>query len=376
MERPLYFAHNLRRLREAAGMKQNDLAKLLFVSFQTVSAWERGVNTPDLMTAVKLAELFGITLDTLVSDPKKEYLIGVDAGGTKTEIVLCDRSGRMEKRSVLPGANPNDRSLDATLSLLAAGLDSMMNSANVAAVFVGAGGAGTGGYAEKLASALRERYLIPVDAASDAANLLALCPDQDAGAVVICGTGSVVFVRTPTGDHRVGGWGYLFDEKGSAYDVGKDTVRHALAVKDALVPPSALSEALREATGKDVWDALPDYYARGRAAVAALAPLTARLAAEGDGIALGILRENAERLASLMKKAASQYPVPDAFLAAGGFFRNRVYLDLVQEISGIPLDLTPLPPVCGAVLSAARMAGEVDAEAFCKNFKDSYEAVL
>ena len=53
--------------REQAGMSQQDLAEKLFVSRQTVSRWESGARTPDLIMAKKIALTLGITLDDLFS---------------------------------------------------------------------------------------------------------------------------------------------------------------------------------------------------------------------------------------------------------------------------------------------------------------------
>ena len=54
------------RLRTEKGMSQGDLAEALSVSRQSVSKWETDGATPDLEKLIKLSELFGISLDTLV----------------------------------------------------------------------------------------------------------------------------------------------------------------------------------------------------------------------------------------------------------------------------------------------------------------------
>ena len=55
----------IRQLREARGMTQQDLAKTIGVSQATVSDWEKGKINPDLVRAVKLADLFDTTLDVI-----------------------------------------------------------------------------------------------------------------------------------------------------------------------------------------------------------------------------------------------------------------------------------------------------------------------
>ena len=53
-------------LRIARNMSQGDLADALEVSRQSVSKWETGAAVPDLDKLLRMSELFGVTLDTLV----------------------------------------------------------------------------------------------------------------------------------------------------------------------------------------------------------------------------------------------------------------------------------------------------------------------
>lgn len=57
---------NIYRLRTERNMSQGDLAEALDVSRQSVSKWENNSATPELEKLLKMAELFGITLDALV----------------------------------------------------------------------------------------------------------------------------------------------------------------------------------------------------------------------------------------------------------------------------------------------------------------------
>lgn len=56
----------IRNLREMAGMSQTDLAARLGVKPCTVSRWESGEKVPELTTLLKLADVFGVTLDYLL----------------------------------------------------------------------------------------------------------------------------------------------------------------------------------------------------------------------------------------------------------------------------------------------------------------------
>lgn len=64
---------NIYRLRTEKNMSQGDLADALEVSRQSVSKWENNSTVPELEKLIKMAELFGISLDELVNgDPTAE----------------------------------------------------------------------------------------------------------------------------------------------------------------------------------------------------------------------------------------------------------------------------------------------------------------
>lgn len=61
---------NIYRLRTQMNMSQGDLADALEVSRQSVSKWENNSAVPELEKLIKMAEIFGVTLDELVSKEK------------------------------------------------------------------------------------------------------------------------------------------------------------------------------------------------------------------------------------------------------------------------------------------------------------------
>ena len=60
--------NRIRKLRKEAGLTQEKLAGYLNISYQTVSKWETGVNTPDLAYLVPLAKLLHTTTDDLLGN--------------------------------------------------------------------------------------------------------------------------------------------------------------------------------------------------------------------------------------------------------------------------------------------------------------------
>lgn len=59
-------SENITKYRKEKGLTQEQLADTLGVSFAAVSKWERGVATPDLSFIVQMANLFNVSLDSLI----------------------------------------------------------------------------------------------------------------------------------------------------------------------------------------------------------------------------------------------------------------------------------------------------------------------
>ena len=66
-ELKLICASNLIRLRTAAGLTQAELGAKLNYSDKSVSKWERGEAIPDAWVLTRLAEIFGVTVDYILS---------------------------------------------------------------------------------------------------------------------------------------------------------------------------------------------------------------------------------------------------------------------------------------------------------------------
>ncbi|WP_148511422.1 helix-turn-helix transcriptional regulator, partial [Hungatella hathewayi] len=65
------FSERLILLRKQKGFSQEQLGAEVGVTRQTVSKWELGETTPEMDKLIKLAELFGITLDELAGREEK-----------------------------------------------------------------------------------------------------------------------------------------------------------------------------------------------------------------------------------------------------------------------------------------------------------------
>lgn len=64
----------LREARLAAQLTQEQAAEDLGISRQTMSNWENGKTYPDIVSVIKMSDLYAISLDCLLKDPQKAAL--------------------------------------------------------------------------------------------------------------------------------------------------------------------------------------------------------------------------------------------------------------------------------------------------------------
>ena len=60
------FGRSLKELRKNKGLTQEELAAAVGVYKTTIGHWERGICFPDILVASDLADILGVSLDTLV----------------------------------------------------------------------------------------------------------------------------------------------------------------------------------------------------------------------------------------------------------------------------------------------------------------------
>ncbi|MBQ9233118.1 MAG: helix-turn-helix domain-containing protein [Lachnospiraceae bacterium] len=62
----------LKMLRKQNGYSQEEIAEKLGVSRQAVAKWEKGESLPDIESCVKLADMYGTSVDILIRKIKEE----------------------------------------------------------------------------------------------------------------------------------------------------------------------------------------------------------------------------------------------------------------------------------------------------------------
>ena len=189
------------------------------------------------------------------------------------------------------------------------------------------------------------------------------------GVVIVSGTGSVVLGKQPTGKLiKVGGWGPLLGNEGSAQWVAREALRAAARATDGTGPETLLVEALRRQFGVRAFERIIDVvyeHPMNPAELGALAPLVATAAQRGDRIALDIFRRAGQELAVQAARAIRLLGIKQPSVSyQGSMFRAGQILlgslrTSLKRLAPQALLVEPaLPPIGGAFRLALGALGQ------------------
>lgn len=286
--------------------------------------------------------------------------IGIDAGGTKTDVCACDISGKVLFREISTGINAARLGPDKAAGQLAARIRNA-DLENARSMYVGAAGAGSPAISSQLEASLRA--LLPeishIAVASDAFNALNAVVGLGDGVALIAGTGSSAFVRVNGQSRQIGGRGFLIDDAGSGYWVGRACLNAAFRALDGRGPHTALVDALEKMLGMPLTLAIPIIYEKGAPFVASLAPAAFACAQTGDQIAASIVSQCARELTLHLRACRAQTPPGSVCVASGGMFRAAALRTLIVQAAGPDMHIVfpDVPPVSGALVAAAAVCG-------------------
>ncbi|HJH62164.1 MAG TPA: helix-turn-helix domain-containing protein [Firmicutes bacterium] len=100
------FSENLKALRKAKGLTQEELAARLHIVRQTVSKWEKGLSVPDAELLIRLAEALDTTVSRLLGadipeDEASRDRLAEQLSRINEQLAVRNRRGRFVLRLVL-----------------------------------------------------------------------------------------------------------------------------------------------------------------------------------------------------------------------------------------------------------------------------------
>ncbi|MBM3547465.1 MAG: ATPase [Alphaproteobacteria bacterium] len=179
------------------------------------------------------------------------------------------------------------------------------------------------------------------------------------GVLVYAGTGSVAMHLAEDGSAlRAGGHGYLIDDAGGGYWIGRQALSALVRAQDEGRDPGALGQEIGAVIGSLDWEHIRRHvYSGGRAAVAGLVPATAKAALRDDSTANAILSSAGEELARLARVLINRLGRQQPVALAGGVGRASPLI-FSHFRTSLPRDAALRQVTQAPVEIAARLAAE------------------
>jgi glucosamine kinase len=298
-------------------------------------------------------------------------VVGVDGGGSRTRVLLCDANGvvlaRVEGGASALRPGQEQAAADIIKALIGEALTSAERTDTRPAVcVVGVAGAGQERAAQALWSALAQRRIADdVSVQADATIAMDDAFGDSAGVLL----GSVAFSKAPDGRiERCGGWGPNVGDEGSAAWLGRKALSVITAAHDGREPETALTGAILTALElEQIKDVIPWAASATPGTFAQLAPVVTQVASSGDLRANALISFCVEELALHVRTLArrcfvdERAAIPVAFsgglLSRGSLVRKRLEQRLKSAVPGAMIRSEEVDAARGAVRRARRLLG-------------------
>lgn len=244
---------------------------------------------------------------------KVTLVIGIDGGGTKTSamladshgIVLAEESGGPSNFQIM-GAEKAAGNLFTIVTDLCQKAGRPL--ADVHALVAGLTGAGREPDQERMKAAFQDHArnfgaLFPrIRIESDARVAIEGAFEGASGIILIAGTGSIAFGKTPEGKIlRTGGWGRFIGDEGSGYVIGRDGLAAVCKELDGRGRKTLLTGLVADHFGLSNQERIIEQVYKNNFDIASIAPFVIRAASDRDLECGRILNRAAFELSELVR---------------------------------------------------------------------------
>lgn len=303
----------------------------------------------------------------------QKYLIGVDGGGTKLEILLANEDGdtlfshslsTMRLMNILEDKSWSELVCEELFKKI---VDWEVSVNDCGAICLGLRDLNTLDQAISIRDGVSKYFPKTKIAVTDDSEIAYYAATGgNAGVVVVSGTGSVAFGSDAKGNFlKLGGHGPIIGDEGSGFYIGKNAVTSAILAAEDRGIETVLSERIPKRLSLRNMIEVRDYlndppFVPGK--IADLVSVVKKTAMSGDEVSIRILYEAGEKLGELALAVCRGLDLyePDVF-AIGKvlMLTQQVYESFYNKVLfGIPsarIALSRNVPVKGAIIVAQRL---------------------
>jgi N-acetylglucosamine kinase-like BadF-type ATPase len=299
-----------------------------------------------------------------------KFVLGLDAGGTKTDVVVLDEARHVVGRGAGGPGNYRSAGVAGTLAAIRAAIGAALAQAGLATERIGAACFAMSGVDRAADRAVAEEFAraalpgVRTVICNDAIAAIYSGVGKAEGLAIVAGTGSIIYGFAPDGSRaRAGGWGYRLGDEGSGWWLANQSLFTIARAHDGRSPDTSLTARYLSHLNLAVPEDLIDWAygpAWTRDNVSALAVLTLDAAQAGDAVAIHIVQQGAESLAEGARVVAERLCMQHApfdVVLVGSLFRSELYENAMRHaLSAQFADARPVLPAVDAAVGAAWIA--------------------
>lgn len=303
-----------------------------------------------------------------------EVILAIDGGGSRTRCLVMDRAGTVAGEATSGPSNHLLVDRDTVTRSLREAIEKSLQAAGVTraeVVCLSAGLAGVdydGTGAAEMDELLRGFGFANLAINGDMVIAHAGALGARAGVVALSGTGSCVLGIGVHGDRvKVGGWGPIYGDEGSAYRIGEMSLRAAARAYDGRGPATALVQSLTHALGLSSFnETVSRVYvdAMEPREIASLSRVAYETAEAGDEVAREIFLLAGDESAESVAAAVRQLDLEEKLVSFQGsvlescdLLRRRFVERLKQTVADAVVVAPRFEPVVGAYLLGCKSVG-------------------
>ena len=290
---------------------------------------------------------------------KMKLFLGVDSGGTKTKFLLVNEFGTKLAESIQLPSHYLQVGYDGLKQVMELGLNDCISQAKVrkadiVQVFASVAGFGDIESDGPIIKEVVKEVFYPINTCvgNDVENAFAGALKNQAGIVIIAGTGSIGLGLDPQGNtYRCGGWHHLFGgDEGSAYWIACKLILEFTCQSDGRSDKTLLYDYMKHkyklSSDSDILQMVIVDWESDRTKIAGLAHDVYDLAIKGDLIAIDIFTQAAYELSRIIITIKNKLEFKERVLASyqGGVFKSSRFIIEPLTKYLLPFDIELISP--------------------------------
>lgn len=300
------------------------------------------------------------------------YFLGIDGGGTKTRCVCINDNHKIVDIIEGGSSNPLKIGYKNSAECLIKLIEKSIKRRKLSFCLMGIAGCGRKENVQKLKKELikkakERKILLPCfEILSDIEIAHEGAYNGNEGAILIIGTGSILFYKNPNENKIIiGGYGKLIGDEGSGYSIGKKGLQIISKILDGRLKHSIIADIIKEQYTFKSRDELINYVYNDQIEIPQIAQCVIKAADKNDKHAISLLEEEANEIISHIRalkkilKRDFKLCLLGSLITNNNFYSSLIKKRIKEKFNNIKIVKPKFLPEVGAAILAKKIYTQI-----------------